>query len=229
MLRPFSYRRALVVALAMVSLFAGGCGNRAKSGSADGATKKLISSDGTFEMRVPTSWQQTANLNDVAVLQAANRSEEAYALLVADPKGPFEGTPLSTFADTQIKKFQESLTSPKLSGPKSVTVDGKKATQYEIAGTAEGVEVIYLFTFIETPDNFLKVLAWSLAKDFDDNEAALSKVASSVQQVKTTEQSPEPDSTESAAPEGDSSASPSASPSTSATEPTPSPEPSSSL
>lgn len=215
-----SRTRFVAVALLLTTLLASACGQSKLpkiGGGKDETTKRLISSTGAFEMKVPESWQQASNLNDVAVLQAANRTAEAYALLIADPKGPFEGIPLQDFADAQVKKFQESLASPQDSGPEKVTIDGKQALQFQIEGTAEDVEVVYLYTFIETDDNFLKVLTWSLAENFDDNKNKLADVTSSVRQLKATgeatEQGPgESPSPDAVAPEVDPPASPEPSP-----------------
>lgn len=220
MIKTSSGARFVALAVLLTTVLAGGCGGAKlpKIGGGKGeTTRTLISSTGAFEMKVPASWQQTSNLNDVAVLQAANRTEEAYALLIVDPRAPFEGMPLKDFAGAQVTKFKESLQSPTDGGSKAVTIDGKQGLQYQIKGTAEDVEVVYLYTFIETDDNFLKVLTWSLAENFDNNKNKLAGVASSVRQVKATKgaagpgpgESPSPDA---AAPESDPPASPEASP-----------------
>jgi hypothetical protein len=225
-------RTSLLAVLVFASLIAAGCGEEPIDETKRGGdtevklSKSLISADGAFEMKVPESWEQQNNLNDVAVLQAADREKEAYALLIADPRKPFEGTNLGKFADGQVQKFLESVTEPKLSGPELVIIDGDEALQYEIEGMAEDVGVVYLYTFSESPDRFLKAVTWSLAENYDDNKEVLAAVTESIKQLKAVEEpTPSPGATDSPSPSATlSPTSPSATPS-----PEPSPEPTPSI
>lgn len=216
-------RTRLLALLALALLMAAGCGNDpTKKGTGSGdeevkLTKTLISADGAFEMMFPASWEQQNNLNDVAVLQAADRDKEAYALLIVDPKKPFEGTALGKFADGQVQKFLESVTEPKLKGPELVIIDGDEALQYEIEGKAEDVDVVYLYTFMESDDRFLKSVTWSLAENYDGNKEVLAAVTKSIKQVKPLEESPSPENP-----------SASLSPTSPSTSPSPEPQPSAS-
>ncbi|MGQ0680046.1 MAG: hypothetical protein ACT4OM_10420 [Actinomycetota bacterium] len=221
------YRRraqARLLLLLATCLFTGGC-NSDIAGRIPGLgtdpdqeEKTLISANGAFEMNIPGSWRQVSNLNDVAVLQAANRSDEAYAVFIVDPKAPFEGTPLASFAATEVERLQESLDEPRVGQPETLSVGGSSAVQYQVDGKADGVDVIYLYTFVETDDNFLKVAAWSLQDRFEDNEQTLKQVTLGVRQIRATA-SPVPSPQPSASLEG--SPSPEASP---APDGSPSPE-----
>jgi hypothetical protein len=210
-------RTSLLALVAFAFLLVAGCGgeqiDETKRGG-DGElklSKSLISADGAFEMKVPESWEQQDNLNDVAVLQAADREKEAYALLIVDPRKPFEGTNLGKFADGQVQKFLESVTEPKLSGPELMIIDGDEALQYEIEGKAEDVDVVYLYTFMESPDRFLKSVTWSLAENYDDNKEVLAAVTESIKQLKAVEEPTPSPAAESPSP--DAGGSPPASPS----------------
>ena len=195
--RATSPRLGVLVLCLCASLVAGACGGRledpGRATSRDvSLTETLVSTDGIFQMKVPGSWRQENNLNDVAVLQASDRGREAYALLIVDPKKPFEGTALGRFADTQVQKFLESVGDAKLKGPDLVIIDGNEALQYEIEGQAEAVDVTYLYTFMESDDSFLKAVTWSLADNYRSNKRTLAAVTESIRQVKTVEESPSP-------------------------------------
>lgn len=207
-------RSPLFALLALVTLLLGACNQMADEGADEPAegpdlSETLVSEDGAFEMKVPASWSQHNNLNDVAVLQAADLQREAYAILIADPKRPFEGTSLGSFADTQIQTFVESVADARMRGPELVIIDGEEALQYEVEGTADNVEVVYLYTFMETPDRFLKAVTWSLAGNYDRNEDTLTAVTESIRQLKPLEESPSP----AASPDATLSPAPSPSPS----------------
>jgi hypothetical protein len=196
--RPTSTRIRLVVLSLCVSLLAGACGGGLEDPGkpADEVdvtlSETLVSADGLFQMKVPGSWKQESNLNEAAILQAADRGREAYALLIIDPKKPFEGTALGRFADTQVQKFLESVSDSKLSGPDLVIIDGNEALQYEIEGKAGDVDVTYLYTFMESDDSFLKAVTWSLADNYRSNKKALAAVTESIRQLKALEESPSP-------------------------------------
>jgi hypothetical protein len=224
-------RTRLLALVAFAFFLVAGCGGeqidetkRAGNGEVK-LSKSLISADGAFEMKVPASWEQQNNLNDVAVLQAADREKEVYALLIVDPRKPFEGTNLGKFADGQVQKFLESVTEPKLSGPELVIIDGDEALQYEIEGKAEDVDVVYLYTFMESPDRFLKSVTWSLAENYDDNKELLASVTKSIRQLKALEEpTPSPGATESPSPSA--TLSPTSPPTSPSPEPSPEPTPS---
>lgn len=180
-------RTCCAVAFVLIGLLAGGCGVAKKAGSALGigsASKTVRSMDGALEMKVPESWNKVSNLNQAAALQAADPAKEAYGLVVADAKAPLGGIKLGKFADTESQKLFQAIADRRLSGPKLFTVNGKEALQYELRGVVDNLPVVYLYTFAETSDRFLKVLTWSLASSFDKNKKSLQDVTASVRQLK---------------------------------------------
>lgn len=191
---PFTNRRVrllhgLVLLLVLAALAA--C-DRDGGPDLPGGSKTLTSADGALQLRVPSSWSEQTDLNPAAALQAADLDDEAYAVLIEDPREPFKSMDLGKFADTEMQKLVNRVGLANLTGPKLVEVDGNQAVQYQIKGFHNEVEVVYLYTFVETPDRFLKVVTWSLAGKFDANRPVLEEVTTSVRQLKPLEASPEP-------------------------------------
>lgn len=177
----------------LISAVVGACneGGGAKPGP-PGGTKTITSSDGALEFKVPSSWSKQTDLNQAAALQAGDRDREAYGVVIEDPREPFKNMDLGKFADTEMQKLVTRRGLVNLTGPKLVVIDGKQAVQYQIKGSFDEIELVYLYTFIETPDRFLKVITWSLADKFDKNKPVLEDVTTSVRQLKDLEPSPSP-------------------------------------
>lgn len=155
-----------------------------------GGIKTITSTDGALQFQVPSSWSQQSDLNEVAALQAGDRISEAYAVVIADPRKPFASMDLAKFADQQMQQLVTRVRLANLTGPEQVTVNGKDALQYQLKGFHNSVEVVYLYTFVETEDRFLKVISWSLASNFDKNKDALEQVSASIRELKPLEETP---------------------------------------
>lgn len=186
--------KALACLIVLVVL--AGC---SQAREAIGGTRTLTSSDGALQFQVPSSWSARTDLNDSAALQAGDPEAEAYAVVIEDPRAPFQAFDLGRFADTQMQELVGAVELANLAEPRLVPVGDREAIQYQLTGVLNGVEVAYLYTFIETPDRFLRVVAWSLASNFTANRDELEAVAASVRQLQDLPAAPSP--TEPAEPE----------------------------
>jgi hypothetical protein len=162
------------------------CGGGSKSPTASPGTngvalsKAIKSKDGKLEMRIPSSWKQDPGLNESADLQASNRAEEGYVLVITDLKENFPKLTLQQFGQTALDNFLKGITSPAVTGPKKVTVSAGDAIRYELTGAANNVSVTYLFTMIETQDRFLQVIAWTLPDQLAKNRRTLEAITNSI-------------------------------------------------
>lgn len=188
------YRRGAVLrALAcLLLLVIGACGGEpeGRSPGRSKGFKAVTSTDGALQFQVPESWAPS-DLNPVASLQAGDPEAEAYSVVIEDPRKALQSYTLAQFADLQMQELVTTIRLANLAGPTKVNVDGQEALQYRLKGFFDSVEVVYLYTFVETPDRFLKVVTWSLADRFDDNKEVMEQVSTSVRQLKAL---PEPTS-----------------------------------
>ncbi len=166
----------------------GAC-NSGSDVTSSGGTKTLTSTDGALQFEVPSSWSSQTDLNQVATLQAGDPNNEAYGVVIEDPRKAFSSLDLAKFADQEMHQLVTRVGLADLTGPKKVTVNGKEAVQYQLKGFANSVEVVYLYTFVETPDRFLKVVTWSLASNFEKNQKVLEQVSASIRELKPLEDS----------------------------------------
>lgn len=165
-------------------LIPGACGGQAEERApGNRGLKAVTSTDGALQFWVPESWTPS-ELNPVASLQAGDPEAEAYGVVIEDPRKVLQAYTLEQFADLQMQKLVTTIQLASLAGPTTVEVDGKDALQYRLKGFFDSVEVVYLYTFVETPDRFLKVVTWSLADRFEDNREVMEQVSTSVRQLK---------------------------------------------
>lgn len=143
----------------------------------------LVSEDGGVEIRVPDSWSKRSDLNPAAALQAGNREDELYVVVVVDPREFFAELSLGQFADTEIQRFVDTVAEPELLGPQLVIVDDSEALQYEVRGVVDEQNVVYLYTFAETSDRFLKIVSWTLSSRYDEHANTMQRVIESVRQL----------------------------------------------
>lgn len=188
---------AKTVACLILLLVLAACnsGNGEDTPSKAAGFKAITSTDGALQLKVPETWA-ASELNPVAAVQAGDPNTEAYGMVIEDPRRPLKDYTLERFADVQMQQLVTGLGLASLSAPKKVQVDGKEAVQYQLKGFFDQIEVVYLYTFVETPDRFLKVVTWSLASEFEDNKEVLEQVATSVRELKgLPSPTPEPSNT----------------------------------
>jgi hypothetical protein len=76
------------------------------------------------------------------------------------------------------------VTNAQTSGPKTVTVNGNPGVQYEITGKVSNIDITYLHTTVETPQNFHQVLAYTAQGEFEKNRGEMEQVINSFQEAK---------------------------------------------
>src|SRR5688572_1907028 len=83
----------------------------------------LTSTDGRVQIVVPGGWSVNKNLNDVAIIQAANTISETYVIVIAESKVDFEdGTDLKQFGSMAIAGLTGNVTDPSAKEPVGLQV-----------------------------------------------------------------------------------------------------------
>jgi len=144
--------------------------------------KVLRSQNGSIQIKLPKGWKEDKELHDEAELQASNRAGEKYVIDLTDNKEDFEKMSLAEHSEITRGSILEVLTSPQVTGPVELTINGSPAIQYEIRGGTENINVVYLHTTVETPSMFYQVLAWTLKSRFEKNKSELQEVTNSFQE-----------------------------------------------
>jgi hypothetical protein len=168
--------------LVLMILPAAGCVSGPPSPILDTRTE-LKSSDGLTMIKIPQGWTEDKELHQKAELQASDRAREEYIIVLSESKEDFQQMTLEKHSETTRGSLLNSLTNPEVSGPTMLTINGSAAIQYEIRGTIQNMNIVYLHTTIETPENFHQVLAWTLKSRFEKNQTRLRDAINSFQEV----------------------------------------------
>jgi hypothetical protein len=158
--------------------------DKIKSGlKTDQSRHVIVSSDGEYQIQVPTGWKQITNLHEKAGLQAADHLREMYVIVLSESKSDFEEMSLDKHSQITIRKLIERVTSSETSGPTALVINGNPAVQYVVSGTIDNIKITYLHTTVETAKSFNQILAWTLRSRFDQNRAELQNVIQSFKEV----------------------------------------------
>lgn len=124
--------------------------------------KPMIGKSGRFRMTVPNNWSPMPKLNAIADIAAGNLLLEQYLMVIAEPKDEV-GMGLEEFAKTVTEQMRTKLEKPQQGEFAKLALGTFPALRCRIAGKAEGIDIVYLHTSVETPDHLCQVLCWTLA------------------------------------------------------------------
>lgn len=147
------------------------------------ATRKLLSADGRFEITVPGGWKEEKTLNDTADLQASHRPSEMYVVVLSEPKADLSGMTLDGHSKLTRQSLIDGVKDVQVSPGFAMKIGDMPALQYEIRGSLDHVNIVYLHTTAESPNYFHQILAWTVPSRFDTNKETLEKVIGNFREV----------------------------------------------
>jgi hypothetical protein len=156
-----------------------------KSGEGD-PLKPITSRDGLRQISIPSSWKEDPALHQEAELQASDRANEMYIIVLAESKEDFDAMDIDKYSEIIRTNALQTITSAQVSTPATTTINGYPARQCEIRGTVDNLKVAYIQSAVETPKHFYQILSWTLASRFDKNKSELEKVINSFKEVGAT-------------------------------------------
>ncbi len=144
----------------------------------------LISTDGCCQITVPGTWRTDNSLNEQATLQASNRSGELYVAVIRESKGDYGKTANLDFLTNLLREhMRKTVSDSVLTEPIAVTIGGYPAKQFEVSGEVENIKVSYLYSVVDTPQNFYQVITWTLTSRMENNRPKLLEVINSFKEV----------------------------------------------
>ena len=143
--------------------------------------RSFTTSDGVATVTGAPQWRELAIGSADASLGIGNQVLEQYLVVITEPKADFpEGyklaefaseQALATLADTEVTDFAE------------VSVGGMKGLRREAKGSADGLGIFYLNTYLESPTHFHQVMTWTLVKNEEGSRALLEAASDSFREV----------------------------------------------
>lgn len=143
----------------------------------------LVSMDKNTQITLLPGWTEDRELHGSAQIQASNRANENYIIVISESKEDFAEMTLEKHSDITRGSLVKSITNSEVEGPTKLTINGNPAVQYIIRGTIGGINATYLHTTVETTGMYHQVLAWTLRSRFDKNKPVLQQVINSFKEV----------------------------------------------
>ncbi|MBU2711364.1 NINE protein [Zooshikella harenae] len=153
---------------------------RASDDSGDGV-KDIISADGRLSVTVPSRWNVIKQLNEEAVLQAAQLRDENYLIVLAESKIDFEESiSVREYGELVSNIILSSLEQSELiAGPTSLEVNGQPALSYEIVGRTQRVNIYYYLVVAQNDEEYFQLVSWTLKSRMNRNKPTLQQVIKS--------------------------------------------------
>ena len=145
--------------------------------------KVVAASDKRSEIRVPASWT-AMKLNDAAEIQVGSEDDDTYVIVLNELKEDLDGWNLEKHSRVTLGKLLADLSYPTVTGPKSLTIDGHPAVQYEIRAASNGHKMVYLHTTVDDATMFSQILAWTVPSKIETMKPLFAKVIASFREVK---------------------------------------------
>jgi hypothetical protein len=145
------------------------------------AADPIKSDDGKIQVDAPKGWEK-AKLEGVGKIQLKAMAKNASSTIISEAKIGLTFKTLADYIDFILKAEAKSskLTDRKLTGPTKITVNGKPALVYELRGQLGAVNLVFVKTFVETPNRWNQVMQWTTPSHLDEAKPDFEAIAKSL-------------------------------------------------
>jgi hypothetical protein len=169
--------RCAAVAVALLVL--GACATPLATQTAQIASHTVHSDDGLSELTAPGSWRTRPNLGRSGTIRLGDDSTETYLIVNTYLPNELQQMSFPEMAEHVSTTVMKRQRSGKISTPRSLTVNGRPAVEYEISGATGSLPLIYLSTVIDGERARYHIVSWTLAERFSASRDLMREVAAS--------------------------------------------------
>lgn len=149
--------------------------------------RPVYSDDGHSELRVPAGWASRADLGRAATLRVADGVADSYLMVHTYQPDEVDNERLAGFARRVSEAIREHMRDGRLSGPRALTVGGRAAVEYEVAGYLGDTGIVYQSTVVEGERaRFHHLIGWTTVERYSASRDTLRAIAA------TFRESPQP-------------------------------------
>lgn len=143
----------------------------------------LAATDGNSEIKLLSGWLNDPELNDKAQIQTSNRSRQMYLIVLVQSRRELSQMTATEYSKITQGYLTKRLEKSQVTGPTAVRQIGSTpaypTVQYEVRGSLNKIDVVYLHTVVETPTRFVQILAWTPPTAFEQNQAEMQQMIQS--------------------------------------------------
>lgn len=137
--------------------------------------RAIYSDDGISELRAPGHWSVRADIGRNAALRVSDSMADFHLAVYTYLPEELEQTTLAKFAEDFSDDLKESLEDGRMSAPRTLTVNGRPAVQYEVAGRVGEDRFVYLSTTVEGKRAMHQLVATVAEADYPAHRGELDK------------------------------------------------------
>lgn len=155
------------------------------SGHEEAAWSAYPFGDGSLVISVPSHWEPfPAPTLAGGNLSLWDRQNDLYLTVNSISRDDVTWKSLQEFSDQTARSIGEQLSDAEISPLKPGMVEDCSTADRTVAGTLNGVRLIYALRHIETPQTWVEVRSWSTRSRFQQHHPLFSQIAASVQRQK---------------------------------------------
>ena len=142
------------------------------------------SSDGHSSLSVPSSWQTHLQIHATAGIQAGDPSNVRYVVVISEPKADFVSSmTLEGYADIVFGQMQKAVTGFEKTPAHNLRIGGRPAVQYEVRGSVDQLNLVYLVTFVDGPSKYHQISAWTSKSKYPDSQAEFRRISGTFREL----------------------------------------------
>jgi hypothetical protein len=179
-------------ALGLATLFVFGVGScKRLFGPGDGMKDVASVPDKNGKKRVlsvPASWTEDVEKNPAAEIASGSRADDAYVMVICEPKADFPGYSLDRYSDLTRSQVMKNLIGGKSGAKVKSQIADHPAIEVELRGgfrdgstDADGgsqtTNLVYLHTSIELEASYCQVVGFTNGRRWDTASTTLRKIA----------------------------------------------------
>jgi len=130
-------------------------------------------------VKIPRGWKEVQDLVPGTDLQFADPDHRRYFVMVSESRKSLKNNTLEKYSEFTRGGILEALKKRESWGPRSLTIDGLPAVQYEVGGVTGGERFLYLHTIVEGRDYFHQLVGWTHGSLKDQNWPILNQITES--------------------------------------------------
>ena len=154
---------------------------RAAGDTAEGHLQTIRSANGLFAIDIPAHWVEApdfeAGTNGVA---RADIDNDLWVAMWSEPKEDLTISGLDAYAQVILDLLAVELGQTEVLERTSSTLHGTPAVEVVCGVVVDNARLVFVLRFVETPDHFVQVRAWSTRSGFRKHEATLRQIVRSV-------------------------------------------------
>ena len=179
---------ALTVLLLMLSMIAPAM-NAARTAQsqavADGPWSEHSFANSVFQVSTPANWEEHADPSITnSGIWLTDRQNDLHLVASATQKQDLAIPSLEALQQHVLQTLQQNAVDLRIGEKLQILVDGRPAVEVAMAGTFNGVNLIFYSRLVEYPDTWVEVRLWTTPSRFQEHEATFGRIASTLHQKK---------------------------------------------